>query len=354
MRRESCRLCRNSRLGGGIRREIVIMKIILNHTFENLVSIENLLLAWQEFLNGKRSKKDVQEFQLRLMDNILSLHQDLINGRYRHGTYQEFQINDPKPRIIHKATVRDRILHRAVYRKLYSFFDKTFISDSFSCRIDKGTHKAINRFRSFAYIISKNNTKTCWVLKCDIKKFFHSIDQDILMQILDGRIKDKRIVALFEEIIASFSATGGKTGLPLGNLTSQLFANVYMNEFDQFVKHTLKVKYYIRYADDFVIFSESREYVENLIPKVQEFLKVRIILTLHPDKIYLKTLSSGVDFLGWVHFFDHKVLRTSTKRRMLQKLKDKQSSETLNSYFGLLRHGNTWKIKENILRNLLF
>jgi len=103
-----------------------------------------------------------------------------------------------------------------------------------------------------------------------------------------------------------------------------------------------------------VIFSESREYVENLIPKVQEFLKVRIILTLHPDKIYLKTLSSGVDFLGWVHFFDHKVLRTSTKRRMLQKLKDKQSSETLNSYFGLLRHGNTWKIKENILRNLLF
>ncbi len=161
------------------------------------------------------------------MDNMLSLHRDLGNGNYKHGGYREFNISDPKPRIIHKATVRDRLLHHAVYRILYPFFDKTFIADSFSCRIGEGTHRAINRFRNFACIVSKNDTKTCWILKCDIKKFFASIDQDTLMKILDERIKDKRIISLLGEIIASFSAGGGKTGLPLGNLTSQLFSNVY-------------------------------------------------------------------------------------------------------------------------------
>lgn len=326
------------------------MKIRLSHKFEDLIGTFNLLLAWEDFLKGKKNKKDVQEFQFNLMDNILSLHYDLSNQTYRHGGYEEFNISDPKPRIIHKATVRDRLLHHAVYRILYSFFDETFISDSFSCREGKGTHKAIKRFRKFSYIVSKNNTKTCWVLKCDIKKFFASIDQNILIKILEERIIDKNIVNLLKEIIISFNSGSLGIGLPLGNLTSQLFSNVYMNEFDQFVKHNLKIKYYIRYADDFVVLSENKKYLESLINIIKEFLQFKLKLILHPDKIYIKTLYSGVDFLGWVNFPEHRVIRNKTKSRIFKRLKENNSLETFNSYFGLLKHGNTQKIKDKVLK----
>ncbi|TSC90714.1 MAG: RNA-directed DNA polymerase [Parcubacteria group bacterium Gr01-1014_2] len=161
--------------------------------------------AWKEFIKGKRKKRDVQEFQLNLMDNILELHRDLKSFKYNHGGYKAFKINDPKPRNIHKASVRDRLLHRAIYRILYHFFDKTFINDSFSCRNNKGTHKALNRFRSFTYKVSKNNTRTCWILKCDIKKFFENINHDILIGILKKYITDPKIIWLLEKVILSFS-----------------------------------------------------------------------------------------------------------------------------------------------------
>ena len=135
-------------------------------------------------------------------------------------------------------------------------------------------------------------------------------------------------------------------GVPLGNLTSQLFVNVYMNEFDQFVKHTLKAKYYIRYADDFVVLSEDRDHLEKLIPQIERFLWERLQLKLHPDKMYIKTIASGVDFLGWVHFPDHRVLRTATKRRMLARMAEHPAPETIASYRGLLRHGNAKKLQE--------
>ncbi|MBI3306151.1 hypothetical protein HYZ82_03450 [Candidatus Nomurabacteria bacterium] len=148
-----------------------------NPSFEQIISVENLLLALKEFLCGKRNRKDVQEFQLHLMDNILSLQNDLKNKTYTNGGYHAFNISDPKPRQIHKAKVRDRLLHHAIYRILYPYFYSKFIHDSYSCRINKGTHKAINRFRDFSRKVSKNNTKTCWVLKCDIRKFFASGDR---------------------------------------------------------------------------------------------------------------------------------------------------------------------------------
>lgn len=147
------------------------MKIVLRHRCEDIISVENILEAWQEFLRGKRNKPDVQEFSLRLMDNIFELHYELANHTYKHGGYQQFRINDPKPRIIHKAGVRDRLLHHAVYRNLYPFFDRTFIADSFSCRNNKGVHKAIKRFQKFGYIVSKNNTKQCWILNATLKSF---------------------------------------------------------------------------------------------------------------------------------------------------------------------------------------
>ena len=321
------------------------MKIQFSHKFKDIISIENLLEAWKGFLTGKRGKADVQRFSLRLMDNIFSLHNDLANYNYQHGGYQAFNISDPKPRNIHKASVRDRLLHHAIYRKLYPFFDKTFIADSYSCRNNKGTHKAINRFRSLAYLASKNNTKTCWVLKCDIRKFFASIDHKILLEILRQYIPDQNILWVLEKVIGSFYSTKPGIGLPLGNLTSQLFVNIYMNEFDQFVKHKLKVKYYIRYADDFVILSESRNALEQLIAPIKNFLKSRLKLELHPDKIFIKTLVSGVDFLGWINFSDHRILRTATRRRMFKRIKQNPTNETLNSYLGLLKHGNTYRLK---------
>lgn len=323
------------------------MKIQLSHTFAEIISIENLLIAWKEFEKGKKSRKDVQIFSMRLMDNIFSLHNDLLNHTYKHGDYQAFKINDPKPRDIHKASVRDRLLHHAIYRILYPFFDKTFISDSYSCRNNKGTHKAINKFRSYSYKVSKNNTKSCYVLKCDIRKFFANIDHEILVDILKEYIPDENIIELLKNVIDSFNAKPN-VGLPLGNLTSQIFVNIYMNKFDQFAKHKLKVKHYIRYADDFVIFSEDNKYLENQILEISEFLKKELKLKLHPDKIFIKTLSSGVDFLGWVHFANHRILRTTTKRRMMRKIQKNPKPETLNSYLGLLKHGNTQKIKNKI------
>jgi len=295
------------------------MKIQLVHKFEDLISIDNLLLAWQEFVKGKKNRKDVQIFSFNLMYNILELHYDLKNKTYRHGGYQAFKILDPKPRDIHKASVRDRLVHHAIYRILYPFFDRTFVSDSFSCRLNKGTHKALNRFRSFNYIVSKNNTESCWVFKCDIKKFFASINQEILIDILKQYISDKDTIWLLEEIIRSFSSTASGIGLPLGNLTSQLFVNVYMNEFDQFVKHKLKAKHYIRYADDFVIFTSDKQKLFNLVSKIANFLENNLKLSIHPQKIFIKTIASGLDFLGWVHFSEYRILRTATEKRIFKK-----------------------------------
>lgn len=318
------------------------------HCYDDIISVENLLAAWQEFVRGKRSRKDVQEFQRDLMGNILSLYRDLAARQYQHAPYEAFNISDPKPRSIHKASVRDRLLHRALYRKLYPFFDRTFISDSFSCRQGKGTHRALDRFRMCAYSASKNHTKTLWVLKCDVRKFFASIDHAVLFGILAEYIPDKDTVRLLAEIVGSFdsTATDGAVrrgvGLPLGNLTSQLLVNIYMNRFDQFVKHRLKAKYYVRYADDFAIMSTDRAWLERVLLETKSFLSTQLKLDLHPDKVSIGTIASGIDFLGWVHFPDHRVLRSVTKRRMLRGVMQKNGKkETVQSYLGLLRHGNT-------------
>ena len=361
------------------------------HSYNDIISIENLFLAWQEFIKNKKNKKDVQEFSLKLSQKIFKLHEDLKNKTYKHSSYEAFKINDPKPRDIHKASVKDRLCHHAIYRILYPYFDKKFIYDSYSCRIGKGTHKAIYRFESFINKVSKNNTKTCWVLKCDIRKFFANIDHEILKNILTKHIQDIDTLNLLENIIDSFSSnpigkaygvnnspliaivkTGecakfdfkhfkqkqkltnsaiaenvnNEKGLPLGNLTSQLLVNIYMNEFDQYVKRGLKVKYYIRYADDFVILSQDKKYLEIIQTEVANFLKENLQLELHSDKVFIKTIYSGVDFLGWVHFPTHRVLRNTTKKRMLRNLKNNENTKA--SYLGMLSHGNSFKLQNSI------
>jgi len=317
--------------------------------YNDIISLDNLLEAWKEFLKSKRNKKDVQEFQYQFSDNIISLHNKLKNKIYIHDGYYAFNISDPKPRSIHKATVRDRLLHHALYRQLYPVFDIHFIFNSYSCRKMKGTHKALNCFINFVNKASRNNKRTLWVLKCDIRKFFASVDHEILYIILRKYIQDGEIIELIKKVVESFHSTATGKGLPLGNLTSQLFANVYMDEFDQFVKHVLKQKYYIRYADDFVIMNQSREKLLEVLPMIEEFLKNNLKLSLHPDKVFIKTIASGVDFLGWVHFPKHRVLRTKTKKRMFKRLKDIfYKPEVVYSYLGLLKHGNANKLKSKI------
>ena len=327
-------------------------RIQCSHAYEHIISAENLLAAWQEFVAGKRRRKDVQEFERDLMENILALHRDLATRTYTHSAYQTFNISDTKPRIIHKATVRDRLVHHALYRVLYPFFDRMFIADSYSCRIGKGTHRAMNRFREFGHIVSKNNTRTCWVLKCDIRKFFASIDHGVLLAILKRSIPDQDIMGLLERVIRSFASTASGKGLPLGNLTSQLFANIYMNELDQFAKHKLKARYYVRYADDFVFLSADRRVPKSMLALIDGFLCEKLKFALHPQKVFIKTLASGIDFLGWTHFPDHRVLRTSTKKRMIRRIAATDKEEVLQSYLGLLSHGNTHTIREGIMKNL--
>jgi len=331
----------------------MVPRKILTHTYNHIISVENLLSAWQEFLNGKSQKIGVAEFKLNLMDKLIDLHNDLKNQTYTHDSYQAFKINDPKPRDIHVASVRDRVLHRAIYRILYPFFDHKFIFDSYSCRLGKGTHKALNRFRDFGKCSSFGNKKTVWILKGDIKKCFASIDQQILFEILKKNIKDSNVLLLLRIIIKSFSSGVIYKGLPLGNLTSQLLVNIYLNEFDQFVKQKLKLKYYIRYADDFIFFSQDRRELESIISIISTFLQEKLKVIIHPKKIFIKTLASGVDFLGWVHFSRHRVLRTSTKWRMFRNLESNQKEEVLCSYLGMLSHGNGQKLVQTITKNFI-
>jgi retron-type reverse transcriptase len=309
-----------------------------------------LLAAWEEFLPGKRKRKDVAKFSLHLMDNIFALHRELTDKTYRHGAYWAFKINDPKPRDIHKASVRDRLLHHAIYRILYPYFDTRFSYDSHSCRVDKGTHLATKRFMTFARKVLVNGTKTAWVLKCDIRKFFANIDHSVLKKIIENHIADTDTTWLLRQVIDSFN-TDGKigVGLPLGNLTSQLLVNVYMNELDQFIKRNLKIRYYVRYADDFAILHGDRRFLECVIPKISGFLQEKLKLALHPDKLFIKTLASGVDFLGWVHFPKHRVLRTSTKKRMFKKLKCAQKPGSIQSYLGMLSHGQAYELSQEVL-----
>lgn len=321
-------------------------------SYHEIISVENLLLAWKEFQRGKRNKKDVLLFERNLMHNILELHTDLSSKTYRHSPYEAFTISDPKPRNIHKATVRDRVVHRAIYRKLYPWFDKNFVPDSFSCRINKGTYRAGRRFRTFIYEVGQNNHRNVWVLKCDIRKFFANIDHWVLKKILKRDIEDVGVLNLLFRIIDSFNSGRDNVGLPLGNLTSQLLVNIYMNEFDWFVKMELKCKYYIRYADDFVVMSQDKVALENILRRISIFLRTRLKLELHPDKVFIKTVSSGVDFLGWIYFPDHAVLRTSTKRKILRILQENVfKKESVESYLGMLSYGNANVLQQEIERS---
>lgn len=341
-----------------------------NNIFEKIISPENLFSAWDNFKIGKQKKKDVRLFEWELEKNIFELHRELRGRSYKHGGYKSFHIRDPKQRHIHKAEVRDRILHHAVFTVLNPIFEPTFIPDSFSCRVGKGTHKGVSALGKFIRKTGKNYSQPCLVLKCDVRKFFGTVDHEILMRILKNRIKDENAKWLLREIIDSFSSEQSDIftarGLPIGNLTFQLFANIYLNELDQFVKKELKLKHYARYTDDFVIVGNNREELENILEKICSFLKEKLSLELHPKKIVIRKQSQGIDFLGYVVLPHYQILRTKTKKRILKKMKmrigqykageiDKKSlDQSLQSYLGVLSHADTHKLKEELLNQFWF
>lgn len=328
-------------------------------TFEEIISVDNLLTAWQGFLPGKRKRADVRKFSQALMHNILTLHQDLADGSYCHGSYEAFRVSDPKPRNIHKATVRDRLLHHAIYRSLYASFDNLFIHDSYSCRDNKGTHRAFMQLVRRARKVSNNYTGCCFALKMDIRKFFESINHETLLWLLRKRIADENTLHLLENIIRSFEHDPG-SGMPLGNLTSQLFANVYMDPLDKFVKHHLKARYYIRYADDFLILSSSRDELMGYFVEIWRFLREELKLELHPSKISLRKLSWGIDFVGYVARPHYGVPRRKTVKRMFSKLKFLWETDSphleasVQSYLGHLKHVSAYQKSEKLKSTFQF
>lgn len=337
-------------LGGGN-----VIREIINHSYTSLISLTNLFQAWEQFKNGKSNKRDVQLFERHLEDNLFDLYFTLKTKNYKHGGYFEFYVNDPKRRHIHKAEVSDRIVHHLAYSYLYPLFDKTFIHDSYSCRLNKGTHKAVKRLEKYARIVSRNYTQDCWVLKLDIKQFFASVDHEILAKIIIRKVKDENIFWLINEILASFRTDKDRgVGIPLGNLTSQIFANIYLNELDQFIKHNLKIKYYIRYADDFLILNSERLQLKPHLIAVGNFLVSSLRLQLHPKKIILRKSKRGIDFCGYVVLPQYLLPRTKTKSRIMKNFAIRHiSNESFQSYLGYFSHARSHKITQH-LKNLFF
>ncbi len=335
--------------------------------FDEISSLENLFAAWRTFRRGKRGKSDVQLFERHIEDELFSLHHELHQGTYRHGPYERFSIFDPKYRVIHKAKVRDRVVHHAVYRVLAPVLDRSFIFDSYSCRKEKGTHAAVDRLTQFTRRVSHNFQGPCWALKCDIAKFFNNINHDILLGMLGRWIPDIRTMGLVREIIQSYGVGNEERervkGIPLGNLTSQLFANVYLNALDHKVKEVLQVRFYLRYTDDFIILHDNPVQLVAILPVLRSFLRDQLTLELHPQKIILQKLRQGIDFLGYVVRPHYRVLRTKTKQRMMKKMRERVEEfnkgianayslqQSMQSYLGMLSHCAGYRLGQHV-RNI--
>lgn len=307
--------------------------------YEDICNLGNLLLAWRKARKGKTKKDYVIEFEKNLERNLIDLYEELKNQTYNPKPLKTFILRDPKTRKISKSNFRDRVVHHALVRIIEPLFDKSFIYDNCANRKGKGNLFAIKRFDEFKRQVSRNNTRKCYCLKADIKHYFEEVDHEILMGIARRKISDERIIWLMEGIVKRERDASEllKKGMPLGNLTSQFFANVYLNELDRFVKHELKAKRYIRYVDDFVILHHSKEQLEIWKSKIDKFLREELKLELHPDKSKVIFLLKGVDFVGFRNFYHFRLLRKRNIRKMRIKIsyfsKDKLSPNEMAEIF---------------------
>lgn len=302
-------------------------------------------MSWQVFRSGKTKKKDVVKFERHLEDNLFALHNELVTGQYRHGGYERFSVYDTKRREIHKASVTDRLVHQVIYDCLALVFEPSSITDSYSSRPGKGSHRAVKTLRYFMNLAG-GSCGCVFALRCDIRQYFKNIDHQILLKLIGRKISDPRTFTLIKEIVASFKSEPAATrGMPLGNVTSQIFANIYLHELDIFIKQKLGVRFYLRYNDDFVLLDESEARLVETLTRVRDFLAIKLKLEVPAEKTELRKISQGIDFLGYRVAPDFVLLRKNTKAKVLARL----SERNVNSYLGLLAHADAFTFRQKVL-----
>lgn len=349
--------------------------VILDDIYDTICEYEELYQSHLEARKGKRYRDDVLVFTDRLEENLIELQNELIWQSYKVGAYRPFYVREPKLRLVMALQYRDRVVQCAIYKQLYPFYDKTFIEDSYACRRGKGTHRAADRLQYWLRQVSRKPGKW-YYLKLDISKYFYRVDHSVLLEILGRRIKDLRLMQLLSEIINSedtrFGLPAGLSpdectedmwlcdvGMPIGNLTSQLFANIYLNELDQLCKHELRLHYYIRYMDDVIILSDSKAELAQVKTVIEEFLKDFLHLDLN-KKTAIRPVYTGVDFVGFTIWATHRKLKKQTARRMIRNVKriceavaaGSMSKEELErvaaSYNGILEHCNSHGLRNKL------
>lgn len=298
--------------------------------FEQIISFENLYWAYRRAAKGKYDRLAVLKCDMDTERILWRLRYQLQQGTYRHGGYRAFEVNDSKPRWIQAAPFVDRILHHAICAVIEPLFQVSFVRDSYACQRGKGTHAAVQRLQHFMRS-ARGRYSQVYVLRCDIRQYFQRVDHEVLRRLLATRIGCPRTLRLLEHIIKSPLAENPRggggleamkpRGIPIGSLTSQLFANIYLNKLDQFVKHGLRERYYVRYMDDFIILGRSKRHLHELKYKIGEFLEHELRLELHPTKTLVHPLGRSLRFLGYEAFDDYRLLAKPTVQRFTKRLR---------------------------------
>lgn len=257
--------------------------------YEQICNIDALYAAYLQARKGKRATLSVSKFDVNVGAEIVKLLQELNSGTYKPKPYRHFWVYEPKPRIISAPAFRDVVVQHAIYKLVYPLFDQSFIFDSYGCRVGKGTHRAADRAQQYLRQCAPED----YLLQLDIRKFYYSIDHNILMQQLRGKIKDERMLSLLQLFIKDES----EMGVPIGNLLSQMFALIYLNPLDHYVKRELKVRRYVRYVDDFVLFGLDRAAAVRLRDKIAGWLQQNLLLQL--SRWTIQAIKRGLNFVGF-------------------------------------------------------
>jgi RNA-directed DNA polymerase len=302
------------------------------------LGLGNVWKAWFAFRKGKHMSDEMHKFQYHLESRLLELHKDLNEGTYKHGKYRHFMVCDNKRREISVSPIRDRIVHRLLYDYLVPIWNKTFIYDAWSCRKGKGLLGAIERTQQFLKSYPHN-----YIWRADVQKFFDNVDQRILFELLKRRVKDRRAMLLIREVLKSYSTYAESVGIPIGNLTSQVFSSIYLNELDRLVKYDLKPQAYLRYGDDFILFEADEKKLENIKAITTEFLSEELKLTLHSKNNLIVKARHGLKFLGVQLWSSGRRLSKRNRGRILERL----GLRNVASYNGVLEKHAGRRLKED-------
>jgi len=309
--------------------------------YEKVISFKNLLEAYRKARLGRRDRKYVLDWEFNLEKRLISLQKELQKGRYAPGAYRYFYVCDPKKRLVATAPFKDRIVHHAICNIIEPIFDKSFIYDTYACREGKGLHPAVVRLEQF---LKKKDAK--YALKCDVEKYFDSVNHQILEGLLRKKIKDERLIQLLVMIIKSQKLP---KGMPIGNLTSQLFAGIYLSKLDHFIKRRLRAKYYLRYMDDFLVLAPEKRALHQWREEIRKFLKDELDLNLKKSTGQVFPTYLGVDFIGFVTFSTHRLVRKTSLRRFWTKAKKGNlSTDSINSYGAHFGWADSFRLKKQL------